>query len=381
MPAGAGGELLDISHGLGLEQEYSYPLSFYINLPVGAVTVASIFLFLRLPEAKVKMPRTVKEFTLAVRKMDPWGLFVFLPSIVCLLLALVWGGEQYEWSDGRIIALLVVFGVLMIAFGFIETHSSNSEYAILRPRLLRQRNVVCGGLFAFLLATSNFTIGYYMPLWFQAVKGVAPTKSGVMSLPTMLSMVIASFIAGGSITRFGEYLPFFYLSSIFASVGAGLISTFRVDTSHSAWIGFQVIFGMGLGLGVQLPITLVQVSCPREDIAAATSVMVFCQILGGAVFIAVAQSVIARSLTHGVQQGLPDIAPVVLENLTATSWVSSVPPDQVNLVRQIFNDALTSAWHIAAGMAAVTIVAAVGVKRVRFGKKKTNTEMATETKG
>ena len=344
--------------------------------------MASIFFFLRPPEeANVKMPRTVKEFSQAVRKMDVWGLIVFLPSIVCLLLALVWGGDQYEWSDERIIALLVVFGVLMIAFGFIETHSSNSEYAVLRPRLLRQRNIVCGGLFTFLLATSNFMVGYYLPLWFQAVKGVTPTQSGVMTLPTMLSMVIASFIAGGSITRFGEYLPFFYLSSIFASVGAGLISTFRVDTSHSAWIGFQVIFGIGLGLGVQLPITLVQVSSAREDIAAATSLMVFCQILGGAVFIAVAQSVITSSLTHGVQQNLPEIASDVLENLTATSWVSNVSSEQAPVVRQIFNDGLTSAWHIAAGMAAATIVAAVGVKRVRFGMKKTNTEMATETKG
>lgn len=342
--------------------------------------MAGILLFLRTPEAKVKMPRTVEQFTQAVHKMDPLGLLVFLPSIVCLLLALVWGGTQYRWSDGRIIALFVVFGVLMIAFGFIETHSSNSEHAVLRPRLLRQRNVVCGGLFAFLLATSNFMVGFYMPLWFQAVKSVSPTKSGVMSLPTMLSMVIMSFVSGGSITRFGEYLPLFYLSSTFASVGAGLISTFRVDTGHPAWIGFQVIFGIGLGLGVQLPITIVQVSCPREDIAAATSLIVFCQILGGAVFIAVAQSVITSSLTHGLQQTVPDIASIVLKNLTATAWVSNVPPEQVSLVRQIFNNALTSAWHIAAGMAAATVIAALGVKRVKFGNTKANTKTATDTK-
>lgn len=339
-----------------------------MNLPIGGVTVATILLFLSVPEAAVKAPRTLEQFVDAVRKMDPLGLLLFLPSIVSLLLALVWGGSEYAWSDGRIIALFVVFGVLLIGFVWVEMRAD--KYTILRRHLMRQRNVLCGGLFAFLLATSNFMIGYYMPIWFQVVKGVSPTKSGTMSLPTMISMVLMSFVCGGMVTRFGEYLPFFYLSSILTAVGTGLISTFWVDTGHSKWIGYQVIFGSGLGLGVQLPITLVQLSCSREDIAAATSLMVFCQILGGAIFIAVAQAAITQNLRHGLQEALPDIAPTLLKNLTATQLVSEVPAGQAPVVRRVFNEALRSEWHIAAGMAAGTMIAALGVKRIKFTKQK-----------
>lgn len=329
-------------------------------------------MFLKPPKADVKTPRTWEGLKQAVRKMDPIGLLVLVPGIVSLLLALVWGGTEYSWSNGRIIALFTLAGVLIIAFIAVEMYGT--EHPILRRQLMRQRNVLCGGLFAFLLATSNFMIGYYMPLWFQVVKGVSPTKSGVMSLPTMLSMVAMSFVSGGLISRFGEYLPLFYLSSIFTSVGAGLISTFEVDTAHPKWIGYQVIFGMGLGLGVQLPITIVQLSCPPKDIAAATSLMVFFQILGGAVFIAVAQTTITNSLKHGLQQTLPDLAPSLLSNLTATDLVSNVAPDQAPLVRQVFNEALVSAWHVAAGMAAATVIAALGIQRINFKKKKASEE-------
>ncbi|KAG9768415.1 MFS transporter, partial [Aureobasidium melanogenum] len=359
--------------GGAFTQHASWRWCFYMNLPIGALTIGAILLFLKVPGTAAKAPRTFEQLTVAVRKMDPLGLLFFLPSIVSLLLALVWGGSEYEWSDERIIALFVVFGVLMIGFIYVEIRAD--KYAILRRHLLRQRNVLCGGLFAFLLATSNFMIGYYMPMWFQVVKGVSPTKSGTMSLPTMISMVLMSFVSGGMITRFGQYLPFFYLSSVLTSVGAGLISTFWVDTGHSKWIGYQVIFGSGLGLGVQLPITVVQLSCSREDIAAATSLMVFCQILGGAIFISVAQTAITQSLRHGLQQALPDIASTLLKNLTATQLVSQVPPAQAPVVRRVFNEAMRSEWHIAAGMAAGTIIAALGIKRVKFpGKKTTNEE-------
>ncbi|KAJ9612677.1 hypothetical protein H2204_015018 [Knufia peltigerae] len=357
--------------GGAFTQHASWRWCFYINLPIGAVTIATVVLYLKVPEASVKAPRTLEECAGAVRKMDPLGLLLFLPSIVSLLLALIWGGSEYAWSNGRIIALFVLFGVLMGAFIFVEMRAE--EHAILRRHLLRQRNVLCGGLFAFLLAASNFMIGYYMPMWFQVVKGVSPTKSGTMSLPTMISMVITSFICGGVVSRTGEYLPFFYLSSIITSVGVGLISTFQIDTRHPKWIGYQVIFGSGLGLGVQLPITVAQVSCSRGDIAAATSLMVFCQILGGAIFIAVAQTAITQSLQHGLRQALPDLALRLLKNPTATQLVSEVDPELVPVVRRVFNDALRSEWHIAVGMAAGTIVAVLGIQRVKFAKANQNT--------
>ena len=95
---------------------------FYINLPLGGLTGLFIFLFFNPP------PPAHQEsigFVARVAKFDPVGTALFLPAIIVLLLALQWGGSTYPWSDGRIIALFVVFGVLII--GFIAVQILNGE--------------------------------------------------------------------------------------------------------------------------------------------------------------------------------------------------------------------------------------------------------------
>lgn len=53
-------------------------------------------------------------------QFDPIGTLLFIPAIVCLLLALQWGGTTYAWDSGRIIALFVVFGVCILVFIFVQ---------------------------------------------------------------------------------------------------------------------------------------------------------------------------------------------------------------------------------------------------------------------
>lgn len=89
-----------------------------INLPLGAVVVAILLLVLRLPENKTdsnaaSAKKSVAEVFLS---LDPLGLVTFMPSIICVLLALRWGGTTYAWSSWRIILLLVLFPLLFGAF-------------------------------------------------------------------------------------------------------------------------------------------------------------------------------------------------------------------------------------------------------------------------
>ncbi|KAL8860214.1 MAG: hypothetical protein Q9198_010590, partial [Flavoplaca austrocitrina] len=105
-----------------------------------------------------------------------------------------------------------------------------------------------------------------LPIWFQAVKDVSATQSGVMNLPLIMAHVIAALFAGGLITYTGYYTPFMIISSILVSLGAGFITTFNPDThlttltipKHSAWIGYQALFGLGSGLGMNQPLMAAQ---------------------------------------------------------------------------------------------------------------------------
>jgi hypothetical protein len=230
----------------------SWRWCFYINLPFGAVTAVFIIFFFNAPRKGKKDESTFKE---QIQKFDLPGTTLFLPAIICLLLALQWGGSEYQWKDGRIIGLFVVFGVLII--GFIAIQIWKQEDATVPPRVFKNRNVWGAALFGACLGASFFILVYYLPIWFQAIKGVSATKSGIMNLPAILSLVIMSMLSGGLVTVLGYYTPFMIASSVLMSIGAGLLTTFATDTGHAKWIGYQVLFGMGVGLGMQQTLIVV----------------------------------------------------------------------------------------------------------------------------
>ncbi|KAJ7158065.1 hypothetical protein C8R46DRAFT_908054, partial [Mycena filopes] len=111
------------------------------------------------------------------------------------------------------------------------------------------------------------------------------------NLPMILSLVVASLIAGGVITAIGYYTPFMILASILMGVGAGLISTFDIGTGHAHWIGFQAIYGLGAGFGMQQPVMAAQTVLSLKDIPTGTSLIIFAQTLGDALFVSVSQNV------------------------------------------------------------------------------------------
>jgi len=121
----------------------SWRWCFYINLPIGAITFIGILLFLETPE-KQTATRTVRE---RILQLDPVGTILFLPGIICLLIALQWGGSKYPWKNGRIIALLVVFAVLIALFVIVQIY--NKENATVPPRIISQRSMAFGSWYIF----------------------------------------------------------------------------------------------------------------------------------------------------------------------------------------------------------------------------------------
>lgn len=226
----------------------------------GAVTLLLITVLYR-PSSNARAQSLALGWKARLNQLDPIGLLIFLPMIVCLLLALQWGGSQYDWGSGRIIALLVLFAVGIPIFVGVQFWQKDN--ATLPPRVLEQRSVAAGAWFSLMLGGSFYTFVYYQankgrPIWFQAIKGVSPVRSGIMNIPMVLALVIFSVLAGGLVTKLGYYTPFVYASAVLMSIGAGLLSTFTTETGSPKWIGYQVIYGAGVGLGLQQPLVAVQ---------------------------------------------------------------------------------------------------------------------------
>ncbi len=109
---------------------------------------------------------------------------------------------------------------------------------------------------------------------------MSAVKSGIDNLPMILSLVVSSLIAGGIITVIGYYTPFMILSSILMAVGVGLISTFTPSTGHAHWIGFQVLYGLGVGFGMQQTMIAAQTVLSLQDIPTGVSLVMFMQTIG-----------------------------------------------------------------------------------------------------
>ncbi|ODH50713.1 hypothetical protein GX48_03221 [Paracoccidioides brasiliensis] len=343
----------------------SWRWCFYINLPIGAITVLAVAIFLAPPKQTLKKPESWKE---QIMQLDPWGTTAFMPGVVCLLLTLKWGGTKYPWNSGRIIALLVLFGILMAIFVVIQIWAGDN--ATVPPRILRQRTMPFATFFAFTVGSSFFILVYYVPIWFQAIKGVSATKSGVMTIPIVLSMVVFSIICGTFISTIGYYAPFFYLSAIIASVGAGLLTTFTPTTGHQKWIGYQVIYGAGIGLAFQLPILVPQVVLSLEDVAIGIVVVLFCQLLGGAIFVSIAQNIFTNKLFNGISRAAPTVSPSTVLQEGATSLQKVIPQEYLEAVRVVYNNALTDTWAASVAMSAIGLLGAFGIEWKSIKAKK-----------
>jgi EmrB/QacA subfamily drug resistance transporter len=338
---------------------------FYINLPLGGVTVVALIFFLNSPPQEPQETMTRRE---SIARFDPIGTLLFMPCIICLLLALQWGGTTYAWNDGRIIALFVVFGVLLLAFIAVQIWVGDN--AAVPLRIAKQRSMAAGSFYSICVGASFFIMVYYVPIWFQAIKGVSATHSGIDTLPMMIAVVFGSIFAGGIVSTWGYYTPFMYGLVVFGSIGAGLLTTWTVEVSTGKWIGYQIIFGVGIGFGMQQGIVAAQTVLPLADVATGTAIIIFAQMFGGSLFVSVAQNTFTNHLVSGLV-AIPGINATAVINTGATEITNLIKdPSALHTVKVVYNNALTKTFQVSLIMNCLCVFGAAGMEwRSVKGKK------------
>jgi len=319
----------------------SWRWCFYINLPIGALVFLILVFLLKPNEASASQLTLRAQLT----QLDLLGEFFLLPRIVCLLLALQWGGSTYAWSDARIIALLALFGVLLLLF--IAVQIRNPEFGTIPARIIRNRSIAGATWFIFCVSSVMMLEIYYLPIYFQAIKNASAIDSGIDLLPFILALVVGVLGAGFLTAKCGYYTPMMYASALLLPIAAGLITTFTVSTSRAVWIGYQVFVGFALGIGMQQPYIAAQTVLAKRDVATGVSLILFSQMLGSAIFVSVGQNILDSKLVAGLTALIPGLDPAVIVNAGATDIRSVVSEVDLEAVLKVYNRPLRGCFVVA----------------------------------
>lgn len=209
---------------------------FWINVPIGGLAIM-VLLFV-LPAKPPPKKHAGESFMQRVRQFDPVGTALLLPGLVLLLLALQWGGDGYAWGSTRVVVSLVLGLVLIVACGISQLWAGDN--GIVPPRILGQRSIAAGAVVSFGFGSALIILTFYLPIWFQAIKGRSAFSAGIRLLPYFLGTV--SFVIGSGfvVSKTGYYTPVLIVGTALMVVGCGLLITFQVNTGNGEWIGYEV---------------------------------------------------------------------------------------------------------------------------------------------
>ncbi|KAF7926576.1 hypothetical protein BELL_1592g00010 [Botrytis elliptica] len=333
------------------------PLGFFLNLPTGFLTALVIFL-IHIPNIHNPVCTSwssKKKFL----NLDPCGFILFTPTIISSLLALEWDGSSYSWSSATIIGLFCTSFVLFLLFLYWEY--SLGENAMIPLDMLRNRIVYSGCLTGMLNQGGLVVISYYLPVWFQTIKGVSPTESGVRTLPTFLATIGCSIIAGSLVSRLGYFTPWAIMGCVCSAIGSGCMSLFNVNTGAGEWIGFQILVGAGRGMLSQMPITAIQNSLPATDIAIGSSLATFSGYFGSEIFLSFASTIFTNSLTKELAKYVPNIDAKAIIASGATGLRDLVTGAELERVLMAYNESLIRCFYLAAGGSGAAFLCSFGL--------------------
>jgi MFS family permease len=362
----------------------TWRLSFYIIVPISVFIIVIIFFSIGHIRRHENAHLSSKE---GLKRIDWPGFAINVPMTLCLVLGLQWAGTVYAWTNWRIILLLAIAATLLTIFLIVEHRAGDESMVPLRT--LRQRSVAFASLITFCNFAHLAVIAYYvrpspsnldweaavltrdqLPFYFQAVRGASTLGSSIMYLPLAVALAVAALVSGPLTSYIGYYNPTLILGSVLMTVGCGLITTLRPDTSAGMWISYQIIYGIGIGLAFLPPYIAVQTVLPESMVPTALVMLSFTQQFGGIVILSFVQNVFLNGLRQNLATQVPGIDSDTLLGSGALGLINAVPPNLRDQVLVAYNGALVHVFYVALGLTGMVVVSTLGIewKSVKSGK-------------
>ncbi|MGP0031759.1 MAG: MFS transporter [Acidimicrobiales bacterium] len=265
---------------------------FYINLPLGIVA-----LFI----TAAVLPSALRRVHHAI---DYAGAVLLSCAATLLILFASLGGVSWAWGSVQSVSLMLG-GVLMAVLFLVAEYRAREP--VIPLRLFKIRVFSAASSIGFVMGFAMFGALTFLPLFLQNVKGVSPTASGLRILPLMLGMLGASVVSGRLVTRWGRYKIFPIVGTALMTLGAYLMSLIGEQTGAWVMAAYMFVFGVGLGLIMQVLVVAVQNAVSYRDLGVATSNATFFRMLGGCFGTAVFGAIYSNALRSNLSPTLASL--------------------------------------------------------------------------
>ncbi|CUS08910.1 unnamed protein product [Tuber aestivum] len=313
---GLGTVLGPVVGGAFSESSATWRWAFYINLLIGAV-FAPVYVVL-LPSAD---PQPNTPYVARTKQLDWLGVVLNIGSFVSLIMAINFGGTLYAWDSAQEIALFVVGGILIIAFAVTQAYSvlTTPEQRLFPGEFLREPFLVL--LFAMMAAASTaiFVPTYYIPLYFQFVKGDTALEAAVRLLPFIIIMVFFCIVNGGAMSKTGYYAPWYLFGGAMVLIGGALMYTVEETTTTAKIYGYTILIGIGSGSYIQASFSVAQAKVKPEQLPLAVGYISLAQTGGIVIALAICGSVFLNESVKGITPLLEGVPAAAIKGTVAGS--------------------------------------------------------------
>ncbi|KAF9112700.1 hypothetical protein BGX27_002921 [Mortierella sp. AM989] len=336
----------------------SWRWAFYINLPIGAITIAAVVKLLHLPHTKGSLKEKLK-------RVDVLGSLTLVIGIVLILLPLNWGGNDYAWNSPIIIGLFCAGAAFIVIFCLVEWRVAAEP--IIPFRMFKSRTNSAVFLTCFFIGMGFFGIMFYMPLYFLIVRQESATASGLEMLPLIVGLLIASISSGFMVSKYGQYLPFIWVGLALSTVGTGLLTLLDENSPRGEIIGYLFIHGFGLGFSMQTTMLAIQSSVEKRDIAIATSNATFFRTVGSVLGVAITGTVFGNAVKT-------NLGPLILQNkeiavvIADSSKATAFGAEMESLILHAYMLALRSSFRVCIPFMGLAFLFSLLIKRHKLAK-------------
>jgi EmrB/QacA subfamily drug resistance transporter len=316
---------------------------FFVGVPVAVVALVLLQATLHLP--------TIKRDNV---KIDYLGASLIAAGVSLLLIWVSFVDSSFAWLSWPSYAM-VGGSVLLLALA-VRAESRAAEPVVPLP-IVRERTTALAIVASLAVGMAMFGGAVFLGQYFQIGRGYSPTQAGLLTIPLMAGVLIASVVTGRVISRTGRIKPYVVVGTVVLVAGFVLLSFLRHDTP--LWFVGLGMFAVGIGVGMSMQnlVLAVQNTVPLRDIGAASASVAFFRSLGGAIGVSVLGAVLAHQVAGSITRQLAATgAPA--SGGSGDLDVAALPAAMQQIVRTAYGDATGHIFLISAAIAVVGVVAA-----------------------